>query len=274
MGFKYYGKSKKSKMSKAKRTVNWKKSKAQKPTVALIKSVLAQEIETKFRSQAPVINVAYNGQITNSDLISLVPTLYQASTSDPSTAYERQAMRVSPKKLTCEFMVNITKDLARSTNVVVCWYALTHKSTKHFPDLSVNQDISDSLFRTGDSNMTYGFDGIYLNSTFPVNDAEYKVLKRGKILLGKNTGQIQDSTTAGNQPVYGNHTCKIVRFNIKCPEKLIYEQDKFTPRTVAYPTNFAPFIVFGYFHQDQTPFDLVNQDISVTLRQSLWFDDA
>jgi len=247
---------------------------AKQATVALVKSVLSRELETKFRSQAPVIIGAYNGQITNADMISLVPRIVQTQPNDPGNSFERNGQKITPRKLNCKVYVSLTPNLARSTNIVVCWWALTHKSLKHFPDLAGNTDISTKLFKTGDFNETYGFDGTVLNSTFPVNTQEYTVLKKGRFLLGKNTGDVQDSVAAGNQPVYGNHIGRMIDFDVKCPAKFLYDPDSNTPRTVYYPNNFAPFIVFGYYHQDQTGADLANQDISITLRQSLWYDDA
>lgn len=255
-----------------------KKSRLSKPakqaTVALVKSVLSRELETKFRSQAPVNISAFNSEITNADMISLVPRIVQTQPNDPGNSYERNGQKITPRKLNCKAYVSLTPNLTRSTNIVVCWWVLTHKSLKHFPDLAGNTDISTKLFKTGDLNETWGFSGNVLDSTFPVNTQEYTVLKKGKFLLGKNTGVIQDSTTSGNQPVYGNQIGRMLDFDIKCPKKFLYDPDSNTPRTVYYPNNFAPFIVFGYYHQDQTGRDLANQDISVTLRQSLWYDDA
>lgn len=248
--------------------------KTKKAQVALIKSVIAREEETKFRSQAPIIKVGYNSSITNADLISCLPRMVQVQPNDPGNIFERQGRMITPRKLNIKACVSLNESVSRSTAIMVYYYVLTHKSLKHYPDLATQQDISTKLFKTGDFSETYGFDGIYLNATFPVNDSEYQVLKRGKFLLGQNTGVKQDSTTAGNQPMYGNHICKLLDFDIKTPSKLVYDQDSNSPRVVYYPNNFAPFIVFGYIHQDQSVPDVVNQDIVVTLRQSLWYDDA
>jgi len=248
--------------------------KTKQAQVALIKSVIAREEETKFRSQAPVIRAAYNSEITNADIISLIPRLVQTQPNDPGNIFERNGRQITPRKLNCKVWVSLTESVSRSSAVMVFYYVLTHKSLKHFPDLATQQDISTKLFKTGATTETFGFDGNTLNTMFPINDSEYVCLKRGKFLLGKNTGVIQDSLTTGNQPMYGNHVCKLLDFDIKTPTKLIYDQDSNTPRVVYYPNNFAPFIVFGYCHQDQSTPDVLNQDVSVTLRHSLWYDDA
>jgi len=247
-----------------------------KATVALVKQVLSKEIETKFRSQAPMIVSNRNAIVTNNDIRSLIPPMDQTGATDPGNSYERMGQKITPRKLRCSAYISLNPGITRSTNVVVCWWALTHKSIKHYPDLlpTANQDISTKFFKTGDFNQTYGFDGIVLNSTFPVNDNEYTVLKKGKFLLGKNTGVVQDVLTAGNQPVYGNHTGRMVEFDVKTPAKLLYDQDNGSPKTVQYPNNFAPFMVVGYYHQDQTQGDEANADIAITMRTSLWYDDA
>jgi len=241
---------------------------------AVVKNELSKELETKYRSQAPVIKVGYNGTIDNADIIPLIPKLVQGQPTSTSSIYERLGTKLTPRKLNIKCMVNLLGGLNRSTNVVVHYYVLTHKSLKYMPDLTLSNDISTNLFKTGDSNEIFGFDGQYLNSTFPINDSAYVCLKKGKFLLGKNTGDIQDSTTAGNQPVYGNSTCKFLDFDIKTPAKFVYDQDSNSPRVTYYPNNFAPFMVFGYYHQDQTATDEANTDIQVTLRHSLWYDDA
>lgn len=247
-----------------------------KATVALVKQVLSKEIETKFRSQAPMIVSNRNAIVTNNDIRSLIPPMDQTGATDPGNSYERMGQKITPRKLRCSAYISLNPGITRSTSVVVCWWALTHKSIKHYPDLlpTANQDISTKFFKTGDFNQTYGFDGIVLNSTFPVNDNEYTVLKKGKFLLGKNTGVVQDVLTAGNQPVYGNHTGRMVEFDVKTPAKLLYDQDSGSPKTVQYPNNFAPFMVVGYYHQDQTQGDEANADIAITMRTSLWYDDA
>jgi len=100
-------------------------------------------------------------------------------------------------------------------------------------------------------------------------------LKSATFTLGKNTGAIQDDSTAGNQPVYGNGTLKkTLSFYLPVPKVLTYDQDESTPRTVGYPNNYAPFCVVGYHHQDLSPPDEYYQDVTFTARANMWYDDA
>ena len=72
---------------------------AKQATVALVKSVLSRELETKFRSQAPANVAPYNGFITNADMISLVPRIVQTQPNDPGNSFERNGQKITPRKL-------------------------------------------------------------------------------------------------------------------------------------------------------------------------------
>lgn len=248
-----------------------------KDTVALIKQVVARSDETKFRSELIVVSynlggdqipTPYNGQITSGDPIRVFPKLVQDQ--GEGAIYERMGRKIKPQKLQVSVNAALT-NVDRSTAVVVCWWLVTHKEIKNTPGV-LALSMADFL-KTGSATNNQGFNGYFLDSGLPVNDTKYSVLKSGKFKLGKQTGTIQDSTTAGNQPIAQavNHAWTI---NIKTPQTLTYEQDENAPRTVYYPSGFAPFLVFGYYHQDMTPADAANQDISLQVRSSLWFDDA
>jgi len=237
-------------------------------TVKLIKNVIARETETKFRSETTGSQLS-NSQITSGDIIRLLPKLLQDEGA--GTAYQRLATKVSPRSLKAHCHVSFAPDLNRSMAIEVHYFVLTSKSQKNIN--SVLGLTLANLLRTGDSSMYFPFDGNVDVAMLPVNTTEYNVIKRGSFKLSKNTGLLQDSTTAGNQPL-GGPVCKDWTINIPTPAKLVYEQDNASPRQVNYPNNFAPFIVFGYTHQDTSIPDFLNQDIKVVVRPELWYDDA
>jgi len=249
--------------------MNRKKAPATKTqAVALIKSVIARESETKYRSETTG-NFTANSSIDSSDIIRLLPKLVQDQ--GDGTSYERLATKVTPRKLTAHCHVSFTPSLNRSMAIEVHYFVLTSKSQKNTN--SVLGLTLANLLRTGDNNMYFPFDGNTDVSMLPVNTTEYNVIKRGKFKLSKNTGLLQDSTTAGNQPL-GGPVSKTFVITIPTPAKLVYEQDNASPRQINYPNNFAPFIVFGYTHQDTSVPDALNQDIKVVVRPQLWYDDA
>jgi len=262
-----------SRKNKSPGTKYTKKTKTKAPTtmpaqVALIKKVIARENETKYRSELVCPSTTYNSAIANSDIIRLLPKLVQGQ--GDSAIYEREGMKISPQKLRVDAEVCLT-DVSRSTAVVVCYWVLQHKEVRQTGNLST---IGMSFLKTGSDTQVQAFNGYVEDANLPVDNAKFTVLKRGKFMLGKNTGTVQDSTTASNQPMYGNHIRHALSFNLNCPKTLVYEQDAVFPRTVFYPGGYAPFIVFGYYHQNQTGPDNTNQDITVNVRSHLWFDDA
>ena len=185
--------------------------------------------------------------------------------------YQRMGTRITPKSCTVHMTASITKELNRSTAIIVYWYILETKQYKNLKDSLANSPMPN-LLRTGDAG-TAGFGGQPYIASLPVNQDKFRILKRGSFNLSKNTGTVQDSTTAGNQPLAGPlHKTWSVKLNT--PKRLMYDEDEDAPRLVYYPNNFAPFVVFGYTHQDQDVPDLANQDLSVSVRASMWYDDA
>jgi len=245
--------------------------KTQSEQVALIKSVIAKSEETKFRSEVTHLLIPHNGQILTSDVIRVLPKLVQGQ--GQAAIYEREGMRVSPRKLRVDMDVSLF-DTDRSTAIVVCYWMLQAKNVKNVSLLPANLIIGSDFLKTGDANNTQGFNGYYQDSVLPVNDARYTVLKRGKFLLAKQPGAIQDQTSIGLQPLGGQPIQHRVSFDLKTPKTFVYDQDEGSPRTVYYPNGYAPFLVVGYFHQNQTAPDIDNTDVNVTVRSSLWFDDA
>lgn len=265
----YKRRSTKSKSRKAAMTPKRKRVRyAPKPTVALIKSVIAREQETKYRSETTG-NQLSNSQIGSADIIRLLPKLLQDQ--GEGRAYERVGTKITPKKLRADCHVSFAPDLNRSMAIEVHYFVLTSKSQKNIN--SVLGLFLQDLLRTGDQNLFFHFDGNVDVAMLPVNNTEYNVIKRGKFKLSKNTGLLQDSVVAGNQPL-GGPVSKSFSFTIPTPAKFVYEQDNQSPRQINYPNNFAPFIVFGYTHQDTSVPDYLNTDIKVVVRPELWYDDA
>lgn len=261
-------------MAKARRAAKRKTApKSKKATVALIKSVISREEETKFVSETRQFRVTHNSGITNGDIIYGLPKLLQDE--GDGAAWQRMGMKVSPKQNYLDCYVSLS-DVERSGAIEVFWWVLTHKTQKSMFQLNATGGVDMTTFlRTGEASTTVSFNGTTDTCTLPVNNAKFNVIKKGTFKLGKNTGQVQDSITLGNQPLY-SAISKRWRIVLKAPKKLVYEQDLSPPgsRTVFYPSGYAPFLVIGYVHQNQTTPDVLNQDISVTVRASMFYDDA
>jgi len=258
-------------MAKARRAAARAKRapKSKAAVVSLVKDVMAREIETKYVSQIKA-NTSFNSEITNADIITCLPELQQMDSSNVGAAWQRNGTKISPKSLTLKCHWSLTP-VARSSAIVVHYFILTSRQYKSASALSGVQ--MGRMLRSGGASLAQLFDGLIPSAQLPINDQDFIVLKRGSFTLQKNTGTVQDSTTAGNQPIV-NPVCKSKTFRLKVPKKLTYEQDNTAPRTVLYPNGYAPFMVFGYTHQDNSTPDVVNQDVSCVARADLWFDDA
>jgi len=246
--------------------------KTKQAQVALIKQVIAREDETKFRSELLLNGVTFNSQIAGaSDIIRLLPKLVQGQPSTGSGIFERQGRKISVRSFTVHADFCLT-DVARSSAVVVCWWILSHKEIKQQNGLSAIN--LGGLLMTGDDNNVQNFNGFVQDAMLPINNTKFSVLKSGKFQLAKNTGTIQDDTTAGNQPLAGQAIRHSLSVRMKCPKVWTYEQDENSPRTVYYPSGYAPFMLIGYYHQNHTAPDTANQDVTCTLRSNLYYDDA
>lgn len=235
--------------------------------VALIKEVIAREEETKLCINT-VLSAGSISAMNNK--VSLLPKLVQDQ--GEGNAYERMATKITPRKLRIKCHVGLLAGLTRSTAITVHWYALTSRQYKNMNDVLASANTS-RLLRTGSFAQYFGFDGNVDVAMLPINDTDFVVLKSGKFNLSKNTGVIQDSTSTGNQPLVGPAS-KSWSFDLNTPAKFIYEQDNNSPRTVYYPNNYAPFIVYGYTHQDGSSPDNVNTDVKWTVQSQLYYDDA
>lgn len=236
----------------------------------IVKSELSKELETKFVCDTPFHRVGSNSSIVQLDMIRCLPKLVQDE--GKGAAYERLGTKVIPRSLAIHCHVSLLEDLNRSTAITVFWYVLEAKRFRNLEDALSFAPIN-KLMRTGNGQQYFPFDGNSDVAMLPINNVEFKVIKKGTFNLGKNTGMIQDDTTAGNQPIVQKvgHRWTV---KIPTPKTFIYEQDENSPRTVYYPNNFAPFLVCGYIHQDQSIPDSINTDMSVTAQPQLYYDDA
>lgn len=260
-------------MAKARRAAAKKSApKTKTAQVALIKSVIARENETKFRSELVSDRVTHNSQIGFADIINCLPKLVQDQ--GEGAIYERLGRKIKPVKH--QFQIEVAmSDVSRSNNIIVHMWILKNRQVNDFARLDSTNTPTSRLLMLGSSAQYQSYNGYAQDAMLPINTSQFVQLYHKKFFLGKNTGVLQDSTTAGNQPTFavGNLVRKFV-FNLKTPAMLTYEQDNNSPRTIYYPSNYAPFCVVGYQHVSNGDPDYTNQDIIVTARANLFFDDA
>ena len=256
----------------------YKKVTTKKAQVALIKSVIAKQEETKFRSELIEDRVGHNSQITTGDFIRALPKLVQEQ--GDGVIFERLGRKITVRKAYLDLDISLQTGTSlapvnRSMALVVHVWVLTMKSVKDLNLLStVINPYAGRLLITGDTAQYQQFNGYAQDAQLPINTNQFTVLKKVTFLLGKNTGIIQDSSTASNQPLGGQAVRKQLRIQLKGPKEYLYEQDDNSPRVEYYPKNFAPFYAVSYHHQDLSAPDVLNLDVNVTSRASIWYDDA
>jgi len=259
-------------MAKARRAAKKAAPKTKTAQVALIKSVIARENETKFRSEIVSDRVTHNSQIAFADIINCLPKLVQDQ--GEGAIYERLGRKIKPVKHQFQVEVAMT-DVTRSNNIIVHMWILKNRQVNDFARLDSTNTPLGRLLMLGSSAQYQGYNGYAQDAMLPVNTSQFVQLYHKKFFLGKNSGVLQDSTTAGNQPTFaGSSLVRKFVFNLKTPAMLTYEQDNNSPRTIYYPSNYAPFCVIGYQHVSNGDPDYANQDIIVTARANLFFDDA
>jgi len=239
--------------------------------VALIKSVIAREQETKFRSELVSDRVGHNSQIGFADIINCLPKLVQDQ--GEGAIYERLGRKVAVRSH--QFHLDVAlQDFNRSMNVIVHVWILKNRQVNDFARLDSTNTPLGRLLMLGSSAQYQAYNGYAQDSMLPVNSSQFTVLHHRSFYLGKNTGNLQDDVVSGNQPAYTQNLRKRLVFKLKAPKQLVYEQDNNTPRTIYYPSNYAPFCVVGYQHVSNGDPDYANLDLTVTARANLWFDDA
>jgi len=261
----------KSKTARSSRKVSFASSK--QAITRLVKSVVARQEETKYRCQIITNALDFNSVITTGDFYAALPKLVQDQ--GEGAIYERLGRKISVRKCYLDLDISLSPNVGvRSTALVVHVWVLQPKVFKSLAQLTDINNLANRFLITGDASQYQQFNGFAQDAMLPLNTNQFSLIKKYTFLLGKNTGTIQDAVVGGNQPLAGQSIRRQLRIPLKGPKEFLYEQDNNSPRVVYYPTNFAPVFCIGYHHQDQTVPDLVNQDIVVTSRAHIWYDDA
>ena len=123
-----------------------------------------------------------------------------------------------------------------------------------------------TLLAKGDGT-NVGFDGTQIAAQYPINTAEFKVIKHRKFRLMKGFGQA--ISTAALDAV-NSQTTQYVHIDqrIPLPKKLKYEVN-----TSVYPTNAAPFMCIGWTRNNADPGAVSNSFIKVLGQVQMRYKD-
>lgn len=232
------------------------------PTTTLtqkIKKVIAREAETKFVAKNMLNSVTFNSAITSTaELYSCVPPL---ALGNPSS--KKVGQSIQPRSLHLKGAVCLSPD-AVTADITVVMYVFTTKKYKNYDALVANFVMTDML-DDGQSS-TVNFDGTIARSLYPPEKQQIRLLSKKLFVLRKGHGLQNGGTDDG---VGGASTIHRFDVKIKCPQNLLFDDSV----GEVYPTNFAPVVGFGYYHNDATIPDVINRAITVNAQSHLYYDD-
>ena len=123
-----------------------------------------------------------------------------------------------------------------------------------------------TLLAKGDGT-NVGFDGTQIAAQYPINTAEFKVIKHRKFRLMKGFGQ---AISAAALDAVNSQTSQYVHIvqKIPLPKKLKYEVN-----SSVYPTNSAPFMCIGWTRNNADPGAVSNSFIKVLGQVQMSYKD-
>ena len=128
-----------------------------------------------------------------------------------------------------------------------------------------------TLLAKGDGT-NVSFDGTQFVAQYPVNNAEFRVIKHRQFRLVKGFGQALSTTsvTAGGTDAVISPSNQYVHITqkIPLPKKFKYENNSST-----YPTNYAPFMCIGYTRNDANTGAVSNHFIRVLGQTQMSYKD-
>lgn len=243
-------------------------AKLPKSVAKAVKNIVSKQVETKFVTYTPVNNVSHNSTITGGDFYRVLPHVFQGATE-----FQRNGDKIKPLSLTVKGHVAINRDRIDDTRAIMVRVLILQMKSAH------NYSAAGPLWAT--SGTGYGallkqndesgvenipFSGNANELYLPVNRDMFDVLGERFIKLSQIA---QSGTAVEAAPV--NTIAK--NFNIKI---------KHVPSTITYtaggqtePTNYAPFMCFGYSYMDGHPPDTgAFVGLEVNAQAHLYFKDG
>lgn len=219
---------------------------------AQVKALVAAPAETKYVSEAlyqmngatiPGAWIGFSSAITGvGEIYAGMPHISQG-TDD----HNRIGNQINPKRLrikldiACKYFPDTS---ARDRTVHV--FVLTAKSVKSL-DNYTSIPITQLLDRGNGTKTT--FDGTQFHAQFPVNTSEFTVLKHKAMRMVQGFGLANSvpGVDAGSTDgvISPAHSYARIALNVKTPAKFKYDRASQT-----FPTNYAPFLVIGFTHNN------------------------
>lgn len=219
---------------------------------AQVKALVAAPAERKYVSESlyqmnggatPGAWIGFSSAITG------VGEIYAAMprTTQGLDAHHRIGNQISPKSLLIKLDISTktyNDNAARDRQVHV--FLLTAKSVKALDNYTAIP-ITQLLDKGDGTNVA--FDGTQFTAQYPVNKQEFTILKHKSMRMVQGYG-IANSLTAVNVGttdgvISPSHQYAHITMKVKIPK--VFKYDRATQR---FPTNYAPFLVIGFTHNN------------------------
>lgn len=237
---------------------------------AQIESVINKNDETKYTAETIVEEANFNSGIGSTnplvpfEMYRALPLVYQ--TSGGSGSMTKIGKQIQPISAKVNFRFNFDHNDSNAREIRVVLYMLVCKSETQYVNALAMQPFTTTFLDDGNGN-NVRFQGTYLQSKYPIDKDNWRILHKRTFALSKGMGRLNDNTASTSQ---GKYHEKSITLSVKLPKKLQYDEN--TP----YPSHYAPVWCVGYYYADSTPpdLDLTSGCLHVTARTHIWFKDS
>lgn len=234
-----------------------------------VKALVAAPAETKYVSEPLLANGSSSNLGTWTDFstaITGVGEIYYCLPRSQQGTDECNRIGNTISPTSCRVKLDITTEPSdnNSFDYMVHVFFLTCpqvKSMNNFTAIPIT-----TLLAKGDGT-NVSFDGTQIRAQYPVNTAEFRVIKHRKFRLMKGFGQ---AISPAALDAVNSQTTQYVHLDqrIPLPKKLKYEANN-----SVYPTNAAPFMVIGWTRNNADPGAVSNKFIKVLGQVQMSYKD-
>jgi len=236
-----------------------------------IESVMNKNDETKYVAETIIEEQNFNSGIGSTnplvpfEMYRALPTLYQAGGS-LGASFTRIGKQVQPISAKVDFRFNFDHHDNNAREIRVVLYMLVCKSETVYTNALPAQPISTLFLDDGNGN-NVRFQGTYLQSKYPIDKDNWRILHKRTFSLSKGMGLLNDNTLSSSQ---GKYREKSITLNVPVPKLLKYDEQ------VIWPAHYAPVWAVGYYYADDTApdLDLSSGCLHVSARAHMWFKDS
>jgi len=272
---------------------------AAKAVARIAKRVFNRNTETKYVAK-DVLPLSEEGAATkeiygdtypgaNAQVYPILPDVPEGTNNNE---YTREGVKIQPTGLSADLMLffnNLRKDVGGSSwldqaswdiNVHI-WYGYCRKYKSSADIIANSVMIAENLLDEGNG-ATRRFAGTPLEAQFKLNK-EYMVGMKHKVVrMYRPLGTQNDANTSGGLTTYDPQVInRLVKLRFQPPKTLLFNE------TNVQPENYAPFVIVGYCHNDNTqaannytapgtqPATVLNAPaLLCAIKSHLWFKDA